>query len=78
MMIIDGQTGEISNKNHAVSIDFIARLLGNQGPENSEILLEIDLREGDGMCMGYHGWLNGDYGEPPIAVPQITPDSQDG
>jgi hypothetical protein len=34
----------------------------------SGLLLEVDLRQGDGMCMGYHGWLEGDYGKHPVAV----------
>ena len=30
---------------------------------------EVDLVLGDGMCMGYHGWREHDFGEMPIVRP---------
>jgi hypothetical protein len=70
MMVIDGVTGRIANDNHAVYIDFIARLATRGDAEDGRVVSEIDLRKGDGMCMGYHGWLEDDFGEYPIAVPR--------
>jgi hypothetical protein len=70
MMVIDGVTGGISNARRAFYIDFIVRLATRADSEASEVLSEVDLGQGDGMCMGYHGWLEGDFGRIPIAVPR--------
>lgn len=74
MMIIDGVTGGISNASHTVYIDFIVRLATRDDSEDGGILSEVDLRNGDGMCMGYHGWLEGDFGKHPVAV--ARPDTE--
>lgn len=68
MMLIDGVTGGLSNATHTVYIDFIARLASRDDSGSCEVQSEIDLRQGDGMCMGYHGWLEGDFGEDPVAA----------
>lgn len=65
MMVIDGVTGGLSNANNRVDIDFVVRLQSRDDDEAIES--EVDLREGDGMCMGYHGWLEGDFGTNPVA-----------
>jgi hypothetical protein len=70
MMIIDGVTGGISNATHNVYIDFIARL-ESKGEPAIGAKSEIHLRRGDGMCMGYHGWLEGDFGKHPLAAPRV-------
>ena len=74
MMVIDGVSGGISNASHTVYIDFIVRLATRGDSEKGGVLSEVDLRHGDGMCMGYHGWLEGDFGKDPVAVPR--PDSE--
>ena len=68
MMIIDGVTGAVSNSTRNVYIDFIARLAKRADAQDGEVLSEVDLRRGDGMCMGYHGWREGDFGVDAIAV----------
>lgn len=73
MMVIEGVTGGLSNASHTVYIDFIARLASHHVSGNRDVLSEIDLRQGDGMCMGYHGWLAGDFGENPVTVPKRSP-----
>ena len=70
MQVIDGVTGGLSNASHTVYIDFIARLASRGVSGNCDVLSEINLRQGDGMCMGYHGWLEGDFGKSPVAVPK--------
>ena len=70
MQVIDGVTGVLSNSKYAVEIKFIARLLTRAASYDDPPLLELDLFDGDGMCMGYHGWLEGDFGADPIAVPR--------
>lgn len=61
MMVMDGVTGTLTNKEYAVSIENRI-LLQKKG----EIVQEINTRNGDGMCMGYHGWREGDFGEDNI------------
>lgn len=77
MMVVEGVTGGLSNANHSVYIDFIARFAARSESANGRILSEIDLRNGDGVCMGYHGWIGGDFGKNPVAVPhpEGTPDA---
>jgi hypothetical protein len=70
MMVIDGVSGGLSNVSRTVYIDFVARFAARGDTENGSVLSEIDLGKGDGMCMGYHGWLEGDFGEHPVAVPR--------
>src|SRR5262245_55096108 len=70
MMVIDGVSGAVRNANYMVYIDFIVRLAARCDSKIDGVLSEIDLRNGDGMCMGYHGWLDDDFGMAPIAVPR--------
>jgi hypothetical protein len=70
MMIIDGVSGGLSNAKQTVYIDFIARLAERGDTETVGILSEVDLQHGDGMCMGYHGWLEGDFGKHAVAAPR--------
>lgn len=60
MMVIDGVSGGLSNASNRVGIDFVVHLQNRGGDKAIES--KVDLREGDGMCMGYHGWLEGDFG----------------
>jgi hypothetical protein len=70
MMVIDGVSGGISNEKHNVFIDFVVRLAKRHDSKDDGVLSEVDLRHGDGMCIGYHDWLEGDYGKHPVAVPR--------
>jgi hypothetical protein len=70
MMVVEGVTGGLSNAGHGVCIDFIARLVGRGDSASRGVLSEINLREGDGMCMGFHGWIDGNFGEYPVSVPK--------
>jgi hypothetical protein len=75
LMVMDGVSGGISNARHSVYIDFIARLAARGDSGSGGVLSEVDLRQGDGMCMGYHGWLKGDFGKHPVAVPKSGSES---
>jgi hypothetical protein len=72
MMVIDGVSGGIANANHKVFIDFVVRLATVEQSTRDDLLSEVDLRQGDGMCMGYHGWLDGDFGKYPVAVARLS------
>lgn len=68
MMIIDGVTGAISNSAESVELSVSARLVTQVAPGRGDLTLELDLAEGDGMCMGYHAWLASDFGSDPVAT----------
>jgi hypothetical protein len=61
MMIMDGVSGSLDNDDYSVGIKSIIQL-----KKNDEIIQEIDTFHGDGMCMGYHGWQEGDFGDGEI------------
>lgn len=65
MMVMDGVTGQLTNGSETVRLTVNAEL-----ELKGALIQALNLRdEGDGMCMGFHGWLEGDYGEPLPAVP---------
>jgi hypothetical protein len=65
MMVIDGVSGSLRSREHSVELSVRVKLSDCDGV----VLSDQDLREGDGMCMGYHGWLAGDYGDHLVATP---------
>jgi hypothetical protein len=65
MMVIDGVSGRIANDTHAVELSVAVKLLNR---ETDGIIAEMDLMQGDGMCMGYHRWIDGDFGEDVVAT----------
>lgn len=67
MMVIDGVSGSLRNEHQSVEITVAAQLVNRQ---TGEVAATLDLRTGDGMCMGYHGWTQGDYGDHPVAIPR--------
>lgn len=58
MMIMDGVTGCLKNDQYAVSIENIIKL-----ERNGVTIQEIRTFHGDGMCMGFHGWKENDFGD---------------
>jgi len=67
MMVIDGVTGRIANDTYAVELSVAVKLLNR---EAESVISEMDLKQGDGMCMGYHRWVDGDFGEDVVATPK--------
>jgi hypothetical protein len=65
MMVIDGVTGTIRSSDYQVDLRMMARLSDRHG-ERPQIIAQLDLAEGDGMAMGYHGWLSGDFGQDAV------------
>lgn len=57
MMIMDGVTGYLGNAEYKINIQHIIQL-----KKNGVTIQELDTFHGDGMCMGYHGWKEGDFG----------------
>ncbi|HJT35307.1 MAG TPA: hypothetical protein VJ783_24995, partial [Pirellulales bacterium] len=68
MMVVDGVSGGIRNASRMLYVDFVVRFAESGDSAGARLLSEVDLRQGDGMCMGYHGWLEGDFGKDPIAI----------
>jgi len=61
MMIMDGVTGTLENENYLVRLESKILL-----EENEETIQEINTLDSDGMCMGFHGWKEGDFGKETI------------
>lgn len=69
MMIIDGVSGFLRNDSESVSLKFTAQHL-RESDGDGEVVQELDLADGAGFCMGYHGWLEGDFGTNAVAQPK--------
>jgi hypothetical protein len=61
MMIMDGVTGTLQNEEYAVRIESSILL-----ESNGKVSEKINTFNGDGMCMGFHGWKEGDFGDEDI------------
>ena len=67
MMVFDGDSGALANETQQVVLEAAVSLM-TMTEEGPQVLESLKLADGDGMCMGYHGWLEGDYGEATIAT----------
>lgn len=67
MMIGEGVTGALKNESDCVSLRLVARF-SHRSAGDVETTEEMDLGEGDGLCMGFHGWRDGDFGSSAVAV----------
>jgi hypothetical protein len=63
MQVIDGVSAGLEDGPRRVHLD-VSVLLVDSGKTTS-----VRLADGDGMCMGIHGWREGDYGSSPVAGP---------
>lgn len=63
MMVIDGVSGSLRNSEYSVHLQTKA-CLTRAGSD--EVAHALDLHDGDGFCMAYHGWLEGDFGDDPV------------
>jgi len=61
MMIMDGVSGSLQNEDYSLRIQNKIIL-----QRKDDIVQEIDTVDGDGMCMGFHDWIDGDFGEDDI------------
>jgi len=66
MMVIDGVSGALKNEKHRVSLAVAVQLTDL---DTDDTITQVNLADGDGMCMGYHGWLEGDFGKKPPMEP---------
>jgi hypothetical protein len=68
VMVLDGVTGRVGDEDRHVEFDAVVRLV-----ERDVVVTEQSLFHGDGMCMGYHLWMEGDFGDDPVATPRPQP-----
>jgi hypothetical protein len=68
MMVADGVTGGLANATHRVALSVSVRL-----EAKGKVVERLDLSDGDGVCMAFHGWKDGDFGASPVLEP--TPSS---
>ena len=70
MMLLDGVTGGLRSVrrdrdgDESVTLRMTVELI-----RDGESVVKLNLADSDGMCMGYHSWLAGDFGEDPIVEP---------
>jgi|RhiMetdeSRZDD1v2_1073273.scaffolds.fasta_scaffold1366123_1 hypothetical protein len=67
MMIFDGVSGHLKGSEYSVKLETKVVLSKNNESGKDIVIDQIDLKKGDGMCVGYHGWLEGDFGKDPVA-----------
>jgi hypothetical protein len=61
MMLIDGVSGGLGGSDQQLNLRF-----GFELNKKESTVAEVDLRNSDGMCMGFHMWCDGDFGEVAI------------
>ena len=59
MQCMDGVSGQVDGPNFSLALHTHIALLDEGGNETQT----LDVRDGDGMCMGFHGWVDGDFGD---------------
>jgi hypothetical protein len=67
MMVFDGVSGHLKGSEYSVKLETRVVLSKNNEGGKDIVIDQIDLKKGDGMCVGYHGWLEGDFGKNPVA-----------
>lgn len=71
MMVLDSVSGGLGNSEYSVHLETRV-CLAEKKEGIGERIESVSLFEGDGMCMGYHGWLESDFGKDPIVVPEAS------
>ena len=67
MRVIDGIPGPFRGNGRSISLQTRVHL---ESEIDGHLEEELDLGAGDGMAIGFHGWLEGDFGESPLASPR--------
>ena len=63
MMQMDGIFGSLENENYRLDLQTNIVLY-----KDDEEVEELNTLEGDGMCMGFHGWIENDFGSDEIVT----------
>ena len=63
-MLIEGIPLSLRNADHEIIVDLVGRV---ERRSDGEAITQQSMRDGDGITVGYHGWIAGDYGDRPPA-----------
>lgn len=63
MMQMDGIFDPLENENYRLALHTHIVLY-----KDEDVIEEINTHDGDGMCMGFHGWIENDFGSDEIVV----------
>jgi len=66
MMVMDGVTGDLRNSENVVHLRTEVCL--SKCSMTGEPIDCIILADGDGMCMGFHSWIEGDFGSDRVTA----------
>ncbi len=67
MKVFDGVSDGLENLEYCINLRLHARLTKNE----DVLVSDLDMFDGDGLCMGYAGWLEGDFGNAPVAIKKV-------
>ncbi|MGE8553331.1 MAG: hypothetical protein ACN6OB_05235 [Chryseobacterium jejuense] len=63
MMQMDGIFGSLENENYRLALQTNIVLY-----KDEKVIEELNTFDGDGMCMGFHGWIENDFGSDEIVT----------
>lgn len=63
MMQMDGVFGDLENESYRLALQTNIVLY-----KEDKVVEELDTLHGDGMCMGFHGWIENDFGTDDIVT----------
>ena len=66
MMVLDGVTDALANDSERIDCRVVAQHVRQGESDDDTVISEVDLANGDGMCTGYHGWIDWDFGSSPV------------
>lgn len=61
MMQMDGIFDPLENENYRLALQTNIVLY-----KDEEVIEELNTLDGDGMCMGFHGWIENDFGSDEV------------
>lgn len=63
-MLLDGVTGQGIDASHGIRYVLAGQVVRHDKPRPSDVLEEYEIApDGDGLCMGFHSWVEGDFGD---------------
>ena len=60
--MLDGVTGALANDSERIHFHVVAQHIQQGESDDDTVISEVDLADGDGMCTGYHRWIDSDFG----------------
>ena len=66
MMVLDGVTDALANDSERIHCRVVAQHVRQDESDDDTVISEVDLADGDGMCTGYHRWIDSYFGSSPF------------